>query len=216
MARLRFWIVLALFASGVAGPILHGELSEEEKRKRAAFLKAREEMRTVSSPTPSPHRKPKPKAAKHPPKKKRSPPSPKPKKRPSRRRHRKDLKRNQRKLPSPKKRQDQNRKPLLNANHRRHARVPCPLHLANRRMLSCKNRDSRKRMFCRHRKNIASSFGNGPSRPGIIVIFRARCATKSIMPAFCGGAGNTSSCTTAARGRATRAFLIITIATSAT
>jgi N-acetylmuramoyl-L-alanine amidase len=72
MSRLRFWIVLAFFASGVAGPILHGELSEEEKRKRAAFLKAREEMRTVSSPTPSPHRKPKPKAAKHPPKKKKS------------------------------------------------------------------------------------------------------------------------------------------------
>jgi N-acetylmuramoyl-L-alanine amidase-like protein len=72
MARLRVWIVLALCASGIAGPILRAQLSEEEKRKRAAFLKAREEMRTVSSPTPSPHRKAKPKAAKHPPKKKKT------------------------------------------------------------------------------------------------------------------------------------------------
>ncbi len=74
MARLRFWIVIALLAGGLAGPILRAQLSDEEKRKREAFLKTREEMRTVSSPTPSPssHRKPKPKAAKHPPKKKKS------------------------------------------------------------------------------------------------------------------------------------------------
>ena len=82
MARLRFWIVIALLAGGLAGPILRAQLSEEEKRKREAFLKAREEMRTVSSPTPSPaHRKPKPKAAKHPPKKK-SPVKPKAKETP--------------------------------------------------------------------------------------------------------------------------------------
>jgi outer membrane biosynthesis protein TonB len=74
MARLRFWIIFALLAGGLAGPILRAQLSDEEKRKRAAFLKAREEMRTVSSPTPSPssHRKAKPKAAKHPPKKKKT------------------------------------------------------------------------------------------------------------------------------------------------
>jgi N-acetylmuramoyl-L-alanine amidase len=74
MARLRFWIVFALLAGGIAGPLLHAQLSEEEKRKRAAFLKAREEMRTVASPTPSqsPSAKPKPKAAKHPPKKKKA------------------------------------------------------------------------------------------------------------------------------------------------
>ena len=83
MVRLRFWIVFALIAGGLAGPILRAQLSEEEKRKREAFLKAREEMRTVSSPTPSPsaHRKPKPKAAKHPPKKKKSV-KPKPKETP--------------------------------------------------------------------------------------------------------------------------------------
>jgi outer membrane biosynthesis protein TonB len=81
MARLRFWIVFALLTGGLAGPILRAQLSEEEKRKREAFLKAREEMRTVSSPTPSPaaHRKPKPKAAK--PKKKKST-KPKPKETP--------------------------------------------------------------------------------------------------------------------------------------
>ena len=61
MARLRFWIVLALLCAGIVGPIVRGELSEEEKRKR----EAREEMRTVESPTPSasPKKKAKPKAA---------------------------------------------------------------------------------------------------------------------------------------------------------
>jgi outer membrane biosynthesis protein TonB len=72
--RLRTWISLALIFGAIVGPILRAQLSDEEKRKRAAFLKAREEMRTISSPTPSPssHRKPKPKAAKHPPKKKKT------------------------------------------------------------------------------------------------------------------------------------------------
>ena len=75
MARLRFWIVLASALRGIVGPIVRGELSEEEKRKREAFLKAREEMRTVESPTPSasPKKKAKPKAAT--PKKKRKPPN---------------------------------------------------------------------------------------------------------------------------------------------
>jgi len=65
MARLRFWIVLALVFAGIVGPIVRGELSEEEKRKGEAFLKAREEMHTVASPTPSasPKKKAKPKAA---------------------------------------------------------------------------------------------------------------------------------------------------------
>jgi hypothetical protein len=74
VARLRPWICLALAIVGILGPLLHAQLSEEEKRKRAAFLKAREEMRTVASPTPteSPSAKAKPKAAKHPPKKKKS------------------------------------------------------------------------------------------------------------------------------------------------
>jgi hypothetical protein len=78
MARLRFWMVLALVFAGTVGPILRGELSEEEKRKREAFLKAREEMRTVASPTPSasPKKKAKPKAAT--PKKKKKTTKPKP------------------------------------------------------------------------------------------------------------------------------------------
>ena len=74
MARFRIWIVLALVTSGIVGPLLRAQLSEEEKRKREAFLKAREEMRTVTTPTPSvsPKPKAKPKAAKHPPKKKKT------------------------------------------------------------------------------------------------------------------------------------------------
>jgi N-acetylmuramoyl-L-alanine amidase len=54
----------------LAGVITHAELTEEEKKQ--LFLKARERMRTVSTPTPepsaTPHHKPKP--AKHPPTKK--------------------------------------------------------------------------------------------------------------------------------------------------
>jgi N-acetylmuramoyl-L-alanine amidase len=66
-ARLHLWICLTLALGGIAGPLVHAELSEDEKRKRAAFLKAREEMRTIASPTPSesPTQKAKPKAAKH-------------------------------------------------------------------------------------------------------------------------------------------------------
>ena len=80
MARLRFWVVFALLTAGIAGPLLRAQISEEEQRKREAFLKAREEMRTVASPTPSvsPRAKPKPKAAKHPPKKKKKSAKPKP------------------------------------------------------------------------------------------------------------------------------------------
>ena len=75
MLRLRNWILVLLLLGAVARPFLHAELSEEEKRKRALFLKAREEMRTVSpTPSPSVHRKhkAKPKPAKHPPRKKKS------------------------------------------------------------------------------------------------------------------------------------------------
>lgn len=84
MLRLRTWILVLLLIGAIARPFVHGELSEEEKRKRAAFLKAREEMRTVSpTPSRSAHRKPKakPKAAKHPPRKKKSV-KPKPKETP--------------------------------------------------------------------------------------------------------------------------------------
>jgi len=72
---LRWELVLCalLFVAGFAGPITHGELTEEEKKQ--LFLKARENMRTVPTPTPeasaTPRRKPKP--AQHPPKKKSKP-----------------------------------------------------------------------------------------------------------------------------------------------
>src|SRR5690242_21830579 len=64
----------------LAGAITRAELTEEEKKQ--LFLKAREQMRTVDTPTPepsaTPHHKPKP--AKHPPskKKKSSKPTPEP------------------------------------------------------------------------------------------------------------------------------------------
>jgi outer membrane biosynthesis protein TonB len=70
--RFRLFIFFLLLNGATIGSLLRAQLSEEEKKKREAFLKAREEMRTVATPTPSasPKPKPKPKAAKHPPKKK--------------------------------------------------------------------------------------------------------------------------------------------------
>jgi hypothetical protein len=57
------WIVLALVTVGALTTLVRAELSEEEKKKRAAFLNAREEMRTLSSPTPDQSPSAKPKAA---------------------------------------------------------------------------------------------------------------------------------------------------------
>lgn len=56
----RFWAVLGLCV-GLTG-FLHAQLTDEQKKQRDAFLKAREEMRTIASPTPSasPGAKPKP------------------------------------------------------------------------------------------------------------------------------------------------------------
>jgi hypothetical protein len=78
---IRWQLVLCalLLLLGLAGAITHAELTEEQKKQ--LFLKAREKMRTVPTPTPeesaTPRRKPKP--AKHPPaKKKQSPPKPTP------------------------------------------------------------------------------------------------------------------------------------------
>jgi hypothetical protein len=78
---IRWQLVLCalLLLLGLAGAITHAELTEEQKKQ--LFLKAREKMRTVATPTPeesaTPRRKPKP--AKHPPaKKKKSTPKPTP------------------------------------------------------------------------------------------------------------------------------------------
>jgi hypothetical protein len=73
------WLICALLVTlGLANNVTRGQLSEEEKKQM--FLKARERMRTVPSPTPeesaTPRRKPKP--AKHPPAKKKKSPPPKP------------------------------------------------------------------------------------------------------------------------------------------
>ena len=49
--------------------LLHAQLTDEQKKQRDAFLKAREEMRTIASPTPSPSPGAKPKPATKKPKK---------------------------------------------------------------------------------------------------------------------------------------------------
>ena len=77
--RWQLVLCLLLLVAEFAGTITHGEPTEEEKKQ--LFLKARENMRTVPSPTPeasaTPRRKPKP--AQHPPKKKSKPkPTPEP------------------------------------------------------------------------------------------------------------------------------------------
>ncbi len=68
-----------LFLAGIAGTITHAELTEEQKKQ--LFLKSRERMRTVPTPTPeesaTPRAKPKP-AKKPPAKKKKSTPKPTP------------------------------------------------------------------------------------------------------------------------------------------
>ncbi|CAA9226479.1 MAG: hypothetical protein AVDCRST_MAG42-875 [uncultured Chthoniobacterales bacterium] len=56
--RLGAILILCVGLSG----LLHAQLTDEQKKQRDAFLKAREEMRTVATPTPaaSPGAKPKP------------------------------------------------------------------------------------------------------------------------------------------------------------
>lgn len=63
--NLRACLVTVLLCGGLVGTFLQAQISEADKKKRDAFIKAREEMRTISptasdSPTPSG----KPKAAK--------------------------------------------------------------------------------------------------------------------------------------------------------
>ncbi|MDQ3198333.1 MAG: N-acetylmuramoyl-L-alanine amidase, partial [Verrucomicrobiota bacterium] len=84
MSRLRFqrrWplvFCLLLLGAGLLGTITHAELTEEQKRQ--LFLKAREKMRTVATPTPEKSATPrsKPKPAAHPPVKKKKKPTPEP------------------------------------------------------------------------------------------------------------------------------------------
>ncbi len=81
ITRWQLWAGGLLCGTLLAGTLTRGELTEEEKKQ--LFLKARERMRTVATPSPSPsvHRKPKP--AKHPPPKKKRP-TPEPEETPSR------------------------------------------------------------------------------------------------------------------------------------
>ncbi len=77
--RWQFLLCLLLLVAGLAGTITHAELTDEQKRQ--LFLKSRERMRTVPTPTPeesaTPRAKPKP-AKKPPAKKKKSTPEPTP------------------------------------------------------------------------------------------------------------------------------------------
>jgi hypothetical protein len=75
--RLHLALCALLLVAGFAGRITQAELTEEEKKQ--LFLKARENMRTVPTPTPESSATPrsKPKPAQHPPKKK-SKPTPEP------------------------------------------------------------------------------------------------------------------------------------------
>ena len=63
---LGVWLACLLALAGLSATILHAQISDADKKKRDAFLKAREEMRTVPSSTPSESATPagKPKAAK--------------------------------------------------------------------------------------------------------------------------------------------------------
>ncbi len=68
-----------VFLAGLVGTVTHAELTDEQKKE--LFLKSRERMRTVPTPTPEESATPrsKPKPAKHPPaKKKKSTPKPTP------------------------------------------------------------------------------------------------------------------------------------------
>lgn len=83
--RFAGWLCLVLASSALLATLVRAQISEEDKKKRDAFLKAREEMRTVPSSTPSDSPTPsgKPKAAKKKSKTTKSP-SPKPTETPKR------------------------------------------------------------------------------------------------------------------------------------
>ncbi|HEV3148065.1 MAG TPA: N-acetylmuramoyl-L-alanine amidase [Chthoniobacterales bacterium] len=63
MVHFRLWVVTALILSGIVGTLVHAQLADEEKEKRAQFLKARAAASTSPDESPSPT--PKAKAARH-------------------------------------------------------------------------------------------------------------------------------------------------------
>ena len=81
MIRLRVFLGTSLALGAILGTLVHAQLTDDEKKKRDA-RKAREEMRAITSPTPSetPEPKAKPKPANRKAKSKKKPtPTPKPK-----------------------------------------------------------------------------------------------------------------------------------------
>ena len=67
MRRFRIFVGTGLALGAIVATLVHAQLSDEEKKKRAARTKAREEMRAIASPTPTETPEPtaKPKPAKH-------------------------------------------------------------------------------------------------------------------------------------------------------
>ena len=61
VVRFRLWVATALALSGIIGTLVHAQLTDEEKEKRAQFLKARAAASTSPDESPSPT--PKAKAA---------------------------------------------------------------------------------------------------------------------------------------------------------
>jgi len=63
VVRFRLWVATALALSGIIGTLVHAQLTDEEKEKRAQILKARAAASTSPDESPSPT--PKAKAARH-------------------------------------------------------------------------------------------------------------------------------------------------------
>jgi N-acetylmuramoyl-L-alanine amidase len=80
VVRFRLWLATLLALSGIVGSLLHAQLTDEEKAKRAQFLKARAAASATPDESPSPT--PKSKTTKQKENREASP-APKPKARPS-------------------------------------------------------------------------------------------------------------------------------------
>ena len=57
MLRFRLWLAVLLALSGIIGTLVHAQLTDEEKEKRAQFLKARAAPSTSPDESPSPNAK---------------------------------------------------------------------------------------------------------------------------------------------------------------